>query len=63
MTQDGILRAEKWGKASLLRELCVAVSAEGSAPSCSVLEARCLVGWVTNDSFSEEGYREKTGLL
>lgn len=63
VTQDGILRAEKQGKASLLGELCVAVSAERSAPSCPVLEARCLVGWVRNNSFSEAGCGEKTGLL
>lgn len=44
MTWDDILREEKWDRASLLGELCVAASAEGSAPSCLVLEARCLVG-------------------
>lgn len=31
VTRDGVLRAEEWGKASLLGELCVAASAERSA--------------------------------
>lgn len=60
---DGVFRAEKWGKASLLGELCVAASVQSSAPSCPVLEARCPLGLLGNDSFSEVGYGEKAGLL
>lgn len=45
MTQDGILRAKNWGRASLLGELCVAASAERSAPCCPCVVSKVL-GWM-----------------